>query len=342
MSGESRVCPSVSLVAVNFNGRELLKKCLQSLLVMNYPDFEIVVVDNASTDGSLDEAERVFGSDSRVRFVRNLENVGHAEGCNIGARVTMGQYIVFLDSDTEFRDGDWLWKLLGVMERDECVGVAQAKLVLAEDEGSLDYVCMGVDALGTWAATYGSPEEALKENFEILAASSGCCIVRREVFEEVGGFDSDYFIYDDDTDFSLRVRLLGYRVLLVPSAVVVHRGGVLRGLNSGTLYHSSKNRIRTALKNYELKNVWWKFSVLSFFTFVISIGFVVLGKIDEAKATLRGLLSPMKDFRGIWRKRLRLQSKRRIKDSELVSKGFVRNDFRSTLQDVKIKLKHMN
>jgi len=309
VSRDSRVCPSVSLVVVNFNGKELLRQCLQSLLDTDYPNFEVVVVDNASTDGSLEDAERVFGSDSRVRFVRNIENMGHAEGCNIGARVTEGRYIVFLDSDTEFRAEDWLWELVHVMEGNECVGLAQAKLVLAEDEGSLDYVCVGVDALGTW---------------------------------EAGGFDSDYFIYDDDTDFSLRVRLLDYQVLLVPSAVVVHRGGVLRGLNSGTLYHSSKNRVRTALKNYELKNVWWRFSVLSFFMFVISLVFMVLGKIDEAKATLRGLLSPVKDFRGIWKKRLRLQSKRRIKDSELVNKGFVRNDFRSTLQDVKIKLKHMN
>lgn len=342
MSKASIDCPSVSVVVVNFNGGELLRQCLHTLLGTDYPDFEIIVVDNASTDGSLEEAERYFGVNSRVKFVKNSENMGHAEGCNIGARTTEGRYLIFLDSDTEFRTGGWLWELVRVMEGNGDVGLAQAKLVLTENEGYLDYVCMGIDALGTWAATYGLREEGLRENFEILAASSGCCIVRREVFDEAGGFDSDYFIYDDDTDFSLRVRLLGYRVLLVPSAVVVHRGGVLRGLNSGTLYHSSKNRVRTALKNYELRNVWWRFSVLSFFTFVVSAGFVVLGKIDEAKATLWGLLSSLRDFRGIWRKRLRFQSKRRIRDYELVIKGLVRNDFRSTLQDVKIKLKHMN
>lgn len=339
---EERCCPSVSVVVVNFNGRELLRQCLLTLLDTDYPNYEIVVVDNASTDGSLAEVERVFGSDSRIKFVRNRENVGHAEGCNIGARMTTGHYLVFLDSDTEFRAEDWLWELVRVMEGDESVGLAQAKLVLAEDNGCLDYVCVAVDALGTWAATYGLKDEGLKENFEILAASSGCCIVRREVFDEAGGFDSEYFIYDDDTDLSLRARLLGYRVLLVPSALVIHRGGVLRGLNSKTLYHSSKNRVRTALKNYELRNVWWRFSVLSFFTFVVSVGFVVLGKSDEAKATFRGLLSPVKDFRGIWRKRLLFQSKRRVRDYELVNKGFIRNDFRSTLQDFKIKLKHMH
>jgi GT2 family glycosyltransferase len=342
VSRESRDCSSVSVVVVNFNGGVLLRQCLVSLLDTDYPDFEVVVIDNASTDGSLEEAERRFGVDSRVRFVRNSENLGHAEGCNVGARMTAGRYIVFLDSDTEFRAANWLLELVHVMDGDKGVGLAQAKLVLAEDEECLDYVCVGVDALGTWAATYGLREEGLRENFEILAASSGCCIVRREVFDEAGGFDSDYFIYDDDTDVSLRVRLLGYRVLLVPSAVVVHRGGVLRGLNSGTLYHSSKNRVRTALKNYELRNVWWRFSVLSFFTFVVTAGFVVMGKIDEAEATLRGLLSSLRDFRGIWRKRLRFQSKRRIRDYELVNKGFVRNDFRSTLQDAKIKLRHMH
>ena len=341
MSEEDRGCPSVSVVVVNFNGRELLGQCLRTLLDTDYPNYEIVVVDNASTDGSLAEMEKCFGSGSRIKFVRNSENVGHSEGCNIGARMTEGQYLVFLDSDTEFKAANWLWELVRVMESDESVGLAQAKLVLAENKGCLDYVCVAVDALGTWAATYGLKEDGFKENFEILAASSGCCIVRREVFDEVGGFDSDYFIYDDDTDLSLRARLLGYRVLLVPSALVIHRGGVLRGLNSRTLFHSSKNRVRTALKNYELRNVWWRFSVLSFFTFVVSVGFVVLRKSDEARATFRGLLSPVKDFRRIWGKRLLLQSKRCVKDSELVSKGFIRNDFRSTLEDLKIKLKHM-
>jgi GT2 family glycosyltransferase len=342
VSEESNGCPSVSIVVVNFNGRELLRRCLLTLLDTDYPNYEIVVVDNASTDGSLAEIEKCFGSDSRIKLVRNGENLGHAEGCNIGARVTTGRYLVFLDSDTEFRAENWLWELVRVMQGDESVGVAQAKLVLAENNGCLDYVCVAVDALGTWAATYGLKEERFKENFEILAASSGCCIVRRKVFNEAGGFDSDYFIYDDDTDFSLRARLLGYRVLLIPSSLVIHRGGVLRGLNSGTLYHSSKNRVRTALKNYELRNVWWRFSVLSFFTFVVSVGFIILGKNDEAKATFGGLLNPVKDFRRIWRKRLLLQSKRRVRDNELVKKGFIRNDFRSTLGDFNIILKNIH
>jgi GT2 family glycosyltransferase len=341
VSEKSGSYPSVSIVVVNFNGRELLKQCLLTLSKTDYSNYEVVVVDNASTDGSLTEIKRFFSSDPRIKFVENSENVGHSEGCNIGAQMTKGQYLVFLDSDIEFKAENWLWELVNVMENDGSIGLAQAKLVLAEDNNCLDCVCVAVDALGTWAANYGSKEERLKENFEILAASAGCCIVRREVFNQVGGFDADYFIYDDDTDLSLRVRLLGYRVLFVPSAFVIHRGGVLRGVSGMSLYHSAKNRVRTVLKNYELRNVWWRFSVLTFFTFMVSVGFLALKKNDEAKQTMKGLVSSIKDLPEIWKKRLLLQSKRCVRDFELVNKGFIRNDFRSTLQDFRIKLKYM-
>jgi GT2 family glycosyltransferase len=311
------------------------------LLETSYPEYEIVVVDNASTDESLAEIGKKFGSNPRIRIVKNNENVGHAEGCNIGAKMTSGKYIVFLDSDIEFNKKNWLSELVNVMEKEETVGVAQAKIVLTKNKNCLDYVCLTVDALGTWAATYGSNEQDLKQNFEILAASSGCCIIRRDVFEQIGGFDGDYFIYDDDTDLSIRARLLGYRVLFVTSAVVIHRSGVLRGVRGIMLYHSAKNRLYTVLKNYELRNVWWRFSVLAFFTFMVSVGFVVTGKNEEAKATLKGLLNPVRALPRIWKKRMLFQSKRCVKDSELVKGGFIRNDFQSSLQDFKIKLKHM-
>jgi GT2 family glycosyltransferase len=335
-------CPSVSTIIVSFNGKELLKSCVGALLTTKYSNFEVIVVDNASTDGSVRSLEKMFGACPNLKIVKNQENLGHAEGCNIGAREAKGRYLVFLDSDTEPMDENWLWELVRVMESDESIGVAQAKVVLAEDRHRLDYVCMGIDALGTWTATYGLKEDELGENFEILAASSGCCIVSREVFYEVGGFDSDYFIYDDDTDLSLRARLLGYRILLVPSSVIVHHGSIMRGINQNTVYHSAKNRICTLLKNFELRNLWWRFLVLSLLMSVVSVGFLVLKKSNEAKATIKGLLSSMTGFRSIWMKRLLTQSTRRVRDFELMDKGFIRNDVQPTLQDFRLKLRLMS
>ncbi|KPV63026.1 MAG: Glycosyltransferase AglI [Candidatus Bathyarchaeota archaeon BA2] len=356
MSKKDEICPSVSIIIVNFNGKEVLRPCLTSLLATNYSNFEITIVDNASTDGSVELIEKLFGSYSCIKVIKNSENFGHAEGCNVGAKAAKGKYLVFLDSDTEIKAGgcinknnerlyipqNWLSELVKVMEGDKSIGIAQVKMVLAKDSRLLDYTCMAIDALGTWHATYGLKEDDFKHNFEILAASSGCCIVRRKVFEEVGGFDSDYFIYDDDTDFSLRTRLLGYKVILVPSAVIVHRGGVLRGINPGTVYHSAKNRVCTMLKNYELRNLWWRFLVLCFLMSMVSVGFLFLKKFDEAKATVKGLSNSITSFRKIWTKRLLVQSKRRIRDAELISKGLIRNDVRSTLQDLRLKLKHMS
>lgn len=342
MSEKGEDSPSVSIIIVNYNGRALLKPCLESLLATNYPNFEIILVDNASTDESVKSIKKLSALRPYTKIVENRKNLGHAEGCNIGAQVAQGRYFVFLDSDTELKTEDWLWELVKVMEGDESIGLAQAKVVLAADKNRLDYVCTDIDALGTWAATYGLKENELEGNFEILAASSGCCIVRREVFNEVGGFDPDYFIYDDDTDLSLGARLLGYKILFVPSSVMVHRGSVLRGINQRTVYHSAKNRMRTMLKNYELRNLWWRFLVLSFFMSMVSFGFLVLRKFDEAKATIKGLTNSVTGFKKIWTKRLLIQSKRRVRDSELMSKGLIRNDARSTLQDLKLKLKYMS
>jgi GT2 family glycosyltransferase len=213
--------------------------------------------------------------------------------------------------------------------------------LLAEDNACLDYVCVAVDALGTWAATYGKKEEKFKENFEIFAASSGCCIIRRDVFNQVGGFDAEYFIYDDDTDLSFRSRLLGYRIMFVSSSIVLHRGGILRGVSGMMLYHSSKNRLKTTIKNYQLKNVWWRFLLLTFFTLIVSASFFTLKKYDEGKATLKGALNPIRNFSDIWRKRLIFQHKRRIDDSELIRNGFIRNDFKLTLEDLRLKLEYM-
>ena len=341
MSGLIENLPSVSLVIVNYNGKKFLRQCLLTLLKTNYLNFEVIIVDNASTDGSLEELENYFGSNPNIKLVKNQENVGHSEGCNIGAKLSNGRYLVFLDSDIEFESENWLLELVKVMENDNTIGLAQAKIVLSEDKTLLDCVCIAIDALGTWAANYGSKGEKLKKNFEIMAASSGCCIIRREVFNNSGGFDNDYFIYDDDTDLSLRLRIMGYRILFIPSSEVIHRSGVLRGVSGIGPYYSAKNRLRTAIKNYEFKNLWWKFSVLIFFMLVVSAGFFIMNKNKEAKATLKGMTNSIKDLRKIWKKRLLFQAKRRIKDSELVRAGFIKNDFRYTLYDFKIKMQYM-
>jgi hypothetical protein len=250
------------------------------------------------------------------------------------------QYLAFLDNDTYVTE-NWLTELVKVMEDDKRIGVAQAKILMSDNNHLLDHTGIAIDALGTWYTTRGLRADNFKDIFEIFAASSAGCIVRRKAFDEVGGFDPDYFIYDDDTDFSFRVRLFGYNVVFVPQAIVFHKGEPTRALNPKKLHHSAKNRICTMLKNYELRNLWWRLHLYLTLTFFAGIGFVLIKKLVEAKEIFRSITYPLKNIKKIWQKRMRIQLNRRVRDYELFKSGLLRNDIHATFIDVKSKLRYL-
>lgn len=338
--------PLVSAVIVNFNGGETVFRCISSFLEIAHPPLEVIVVDNASTDGSIELIEDKFSSDERVKIIRNHENLGHAEGCNRGAEVARGKYLVFLDQDIEIdkrkhHNGYWLQEMLKIMENDKSVGITQAKIVLERANSLMDNVGLAVDAFGTWETPFGMKESKFDRNIEIFAASSGCSMVRKSVFDDAGGFDPDYFIYDEDTDLSHRVRLLGYKIIFVPTATAVHNGSPIRGISRKHLCNSVKNRACTMLKNYELRNLWWRLTSYLALTFLAAMIFILMKKVDEAKEILRGVTYPIRNFGKIWLKRTYIQSKRLVKDSELMRSGLLRSDILPTLRDIRLKLRHL-
>lgn len=327
----------VSVIIINVKGTQRLEKCLNSLKQTNYPNFEVIVVD-CLTDNLLIWMKNFF---PKVKVIHYDNDIGPSASHNVGKQAIdiNSKYFAFLDNDAYVTE-NWLTELLKVMEKEEKIGMAQAKLVLLKNPKFLDHGGMAIDALGTWYTTRGLEANKFKEIFEIFAASSAACIVRREVFDEVGGFDPDYFIYDDDTDFSFRVRLLGYKIVYVPSAIVFHEGETARSFNSKKMYHGIKNRMCTMLKNYELKNVWWRFCLCITLTFFAGVCLALAKKVDEAKAIFKGVAYPIVNIRKIWSKRILIQHKRRIDDQELFSRGFLKNDIRSTLLDLVSKLQY--
>jgi hypothetical protein len=277
----------------------------------------------------------------KVKAIHYDNDIGPSASHNVEKQAIdpNSRYLAFLDNDAYVTE-NWLIELLKVMEKDENIGVAQAKIVLMKSNQRLDHGGMSLDALGTWHTTRNMKASELKNVFEIFAASSAACIVRREAFDEAGGFDPDYFIYDDDTDFSFRIRLLGYKIVYVPSAVVIHEGEIARSLNPKKLYHGVKNRTCTMLKNYELKNAWWRFSLYTTLMFLTGIGLAWAKRIEEAKATFKGVAYPIINIKKIWIKRIRIQRNRRVKDHALFQNGLLRNDIRPTLSDLMLKLKY--
>ena len=325
----------VSVIIINAKGIQRLEKCLKSLEQTNYPNFEVIVVDCLTPNFSM-WMKKHF---PRTKAIHYDVDIGPSASHNIEKQFIdpRSKYLAFLDNDAYVTE-IWLTELLKIMEKDEKIGMAQAKVVLLRDKQRLDHGGMAIDALGTWYTTRNIPTQELDRVFEIFVASSCACIVRRGVFYEAGGFDPDYFIYDDDTDFSFRVNLLGYKIVYVPPAIVFHEGETARSLDPRKLYHGAKNRMCTMLKNYELKNALWRLSLYLSLTFLLVIVLALARKTAEAKAMFRSNVYPVVNIKQILIKRAMIQHKRRVEDSELFQKGFIMNNIRPTILDLMTKL----
>ncbi len=326
--------PPVSVVVINTRGTKHLKTCLTALTQTDYPRFEIIVVDCQTPN-----IDRWMAENFRnVQVISFEEDIGPSASHNVGVAKadSRSRYIAFLDNDA-IVEKEWLKELVKVMENDGKNAAAQAKVLRADGKGQLDHTGLALDALGTWKTSLNMKENVLNRVFDIFSAASSACIVRRSVFEEIGGFDEDYFIYDDDTDFCWRTRLLGYKISFVPRARAYHHGQTIRTLKPKRLYHSTKNRISTMLKNYEHKNLWPR--LLAFYTSILLSVFALtlLKKRAVTHALLKGLTTPIFTFKKLWRKRLRIQLRRRVDDDFLFKKGLLLRDIYPTLVDLKEK-----
>ncbi|MBS7634299.1 glycosyltransferase family 2 protein [Candidatus Bathyarchaeota archaeon] len=326
--------PKVSIIVINFRSIRQLDKCLKCLKRTSYPNYEVIVVDCLTEN--IDEWFK--NSFPEIKLLHYNHDIGASASHNVGKEFLdpKSKYIVFLDNDAYVTEG-WLTELVKAMESNEKIGVAQAKIVMAENPKIMDHAGIAIDALGTWYTLRGLESNIIINALELFASSSAGCIVRRDIFEKVGGFDPDYFIYDDDTDFSFRVRLLGYSIILVPSSIVLHEGGPERFLSPKKLYHSVKNRMCTMLKNYELKNLLWRLSIYITLTFLAGLGLTLIGRMVESREIFKSLFYPLLNLRGLMVKRMRVQSMRKIGDSILMGKGLIRNDIWATLQDIRLK-----
>ncbi len=198
----------------------------------NYSNFEVLLVDNASADNSLKNAEEAFGNDKRMRIIRNSENLGFSGGNNVGYDASKGEYVVFLNNDTVV-EPDWLTNLVRAMQNDSTIGLAQSKILMMNDEK--------IQTAGWLFSNYLVQKGALAENengnlefssvFEVSVASGASMITRRELIERVGLFDSKVPFFYDDTLLSFKVWLANKRVVTVPSSKIRHMQGATLAWN---------------------------------------------------------------------------------------------------------------
>lgn len=239
--------PLVSIIISNYNGKELLKECLSSLMGLDYPNFEIIVVDSGSSDGSAEMVEENF---PLVNLIRT-ERIGIGEAANIEISKARGEYIVFDLNNDDVVSKDWLTKLVEVLESSPQIGIVCGKRYLGNSNSILDSAG-GRIVLGVTLAI-GHGKEDSKYNTPNEVDYVAVPMVKRKVFEEVGLVDEEYFIYGEDVDFCLRAKKAGYKIMYVPDAVFWHRRSATIGDKTPRrLYYLSRSRIRIVRKFYPI------------------------------------------------------------------------------------------
>lgn len=256
--------PLVSIVILNWNGRRFLEQFLPSVMATTYNNKEVVVVDNASTDDSVDFLKKEYPA---VKIVVNAENYGFTKGYNEGLKHVNADYYVLLNSDVEVDKG-WVEPVIRLMEADKTIGACQPKLLQHADHSLFEYA----GAAGGWIDYLGYPfargrvfdhcekdEGQYDEAKPVFWASGAAMFIRPALFHRLGGFDEFFFAHQEEIDLCWRIQLAGYQVYACPQSVVYHvGGGTLPKGNARKVFLNFRNNLIMMAKNLPLGEAIWK------------------------------------------------------------------------------------
>ncbi|MBU4589978.1 MAG: glycosyltransferase family 2 protein [Candidatus Omnitrophica bacterium] len=246
--------PIVSVIIVNWNGERYLERCLTSVKKQTYQEIELIVVDNGSSDDSVEFIKRNY---PEIQIIKNKRNLGFAEGNNIGIKASRGKYIATLNNDT-IAAPDWIESLVNVAEKRKDIAMFASKILshnywnLMESAGMLIYPDGIARCRGYLKVDRGQYDKVE----EILLPSACAALYRKDAVFAAGLFDKDYFAYCEDTDLGLRIRMLGLGCLYVPDARVYHHySGTSKDISLFKVYLIERNRLWMIIKTFPLSQL---------------------------------------------------------------------------------------
>lgn len=238
-----------SVIIPNWNGRKLLVDCLSSLRNQSFKNFEVIVVDNGSSDESVDFIKENY---PWIRLLENKENYGFAKGCNIGVLASKAEFVILLNNDTKV-DKNWLKELIKTSDDHPEVISVGCKLLNYYNKNLIDGVGISINEVGQ-AISIGFNEKDVgqyEKEMYIFGATGGAALFRRDLFIELGMFDERYFMYFEEVDLAFRAQFMGYKSVYTPKALVYHKHKASSKKVPAKLeYWQYRNMIMTLIKDY--------------------------------------------------------------------------------------------
>jgi GT2 family glycosyltransferase len=300
---ETLSAPLVSIIILNYNGNNYLQACLQSVLNNRYPNFEVILVDNASTDNSLKDAKNQFSSDSRLKFVQTNKNLGFSGGNNVGFTHCKGDYVVFLNNDTLVEE-DWLTKLVNAMQGDPQIGLAQSKIINMHNDEIQNAGWLFSNYLVRKHALGGKKPLQLtfKPVFEVSVASGASMMVSRELIQQVGLFEPKIPFFYDDTLLSFKVWLANKKVATVEGSKIRHIMGATNNWNlERTTYNLLKAKVCLLFDvYYNLKDLSRAVFVNVWFSLVSVIFLIGQNNLPAIYGIFNGLYWAFRNLSFLW------------------------------------------
>ena len=275
----------ISIIVPNFNGKQFLKTGLDSIKRQNYSFYEVIIVDNGSSDGS---AQYIHENYPEFTLIQNKENLGFAAAVNQGIKASDADYVFLLNNDVEL-EANSISNLLKCIEKDENIFAVSSKMIQYDDRSKMDDAGDEYTILG-WTRKVGdgkSPDlyTAKRETF---SACAGAALYRKSILDKIGYFDENFFAYMEDVDISYRARINGYKCIYCPEAVVYHLGSG----TSGSRYNEFKIRLAARNNVYvPYKNMPWPQLVLNgiFLLAGYFIKYIFFSKKGQGSTYLKGL-----------------------------------------------------
>ncbi len=297
----------ISIIVLNWNGKLYLNDCLASIYNQSYKDFEVIFVDNASTDDSVNFIKKNY---PRAKIIQNKENYGFAKGNNIGMKQAKGEFILILNADTKL-DNDFLKEIIKPMKNSK-VGMVSSKIILKDSRK--------IDSIGLKMMVSGLAKDIKNEDEakNIIAPCGGAALYRRKMLEDIklNGqyFDEDYFLYSEDLDLGLRAILRGWKAAYAKKAKVLHiHSAATKKTTTYNQLLSHRNNLWTIMKDFPT-SILIKYIIPVLFIQLITIGyyFIKLKPITILRLKFAALLGIHK----MLAKRRIIQSKRKISAKE--------------------------